>query len=64
MTDLSPRLLTVAQAARVLGTVSARTLLREIQRGNLRASRIGRCLRITPEHLEEWRLSRPESVTA
>lgn len=60
VTDL-PGFLTLSQASVVLGSVSARTLRREIGDGNLRASYVGKSLRIAREDLEEWRLSRPST---
>lgn len=66
-----PGFLTLSQAAESLGhkdngrpVISELTLRREIARGNLRASRIGRCLRVTPEELERWRLSTVKEVSA
>lgn len=38
------------------GAPSARTLRREVDRGNLRAKRIGRCLRVTDVELRRWAL--------
>lgn len=63
-TDLAPGLLTLAQAAERLGSISEATLRREIAKGNLRASRIGRCLRVTPEELDRWRLATVQEATA
>ena len=64
ITDLAPGFLTLTQAAERLGSVSERTLRREVARGNLRISRIGRCVRVTPEDLDEWRLSKVETHEA
>lgn len=57
VTDLSPKFFTLAQMAEQVA-VSEMTLRREIKRGELRPSRIGRCLRVTPEEIERWRLSK------
>lgn len=62
VTSLVPTLLTLAEAAERAGSVSERTLRREVARGNLATRRIGRCLRVTDEELARWiREGRPES---
>ena len=48
-----PGVLTVPEAA-AQAAVSAGTLRKEIKRGNLRARRIGRCIRILDEDLAAW----------
>ena len=48
-----PGVLTVPEAA-TQAAVSAGTLRKEIKRGNLRARRIGRCIRILDEDLAAW----------
>jgi len=48
-----PGVLTVPEAA-AQAAVSAGTLRKEIKRGNLRARRIGRCVRILDEDLAAW----------
>jgi excisionase family DNA binding protein len=48
-----PGVLTVPEAA-TQAAVSAGTLLKEIKKGNLRARRIGRCVRILDEDLAAW----------
>lgn len=47
------RLLNVFEAAAKAG-VSERTVRREIDRGALEATRIGRCVRISPEAFRTW----------
>jgi excisionase family DNA binding protein len=47
------RLLTVSEAAARAG-VSEKTVRREIDRGALIATRIGRCVRISPEAYRTW----------
>ena len=48
-----PGVLTVPEAA-TQAAVSAGTLRKEIKKGNLRARRIGRCIRILDEDLAAW----------
>jgi excisionase family DNA binding protein len=48
-----PGVLTVPEAA-TQAAVSAGTLRKEIEKGNLRARRIGRCVRILDEDLAAW----------
>ena len=48
-----PGVLTVPEAA-AYAAVSAGTLRKEIKNGNLRARRIGRCIRILDEDLAAW----------
>jgi excisionase family DNA binding protein len=48
-----PGVLTVPEAAAQVA-VSAGTLRNEIKKGNLRARRIGRCVRILDEDLAAW----------
>ena len=48
-----PGVLTVPEAA-TQAAVSAGTLRKEIKKGNLRARRIGRCVRILDEDLAAW----------
>ena len=45
--------LTRQQAAVRLG-VNVRTIAREIERGNLKAFRVGRCIRITEQALSDY----------
>lgn len=40
------------------GAISEWTLRREIREGRLIAQRIGRCVRVTEEELDRWRLER------
>lgn len=50
-----PRAFTVAEAVEALhGAVSAKTLRREIAKGNLKARRIARCVRILDDELARW----------
>lgn len=44
---------TIAQAA-AKAQVSPKTIYRQIKRGNLRAKRIGRCVRILDADLNAW----------
>ena len=48
-----PRLLRVPQVAE-LAEVSEWTVRAEIRRGNLRAGRIGRVVRVTPDDYRSW----------
>jgi excisionase family DNA binding protein len=48
-----PGVLTVPEAA-MQAAVSTGTLRNEIKKGNLRARRIGRCVRILDEDLAAW----------
>jgi len=58
-----PGVLTVPEAAAQVA-VSAGTLRNEIKKGNLRARRIGRCVRILDEDLAAWlRSDQPPSNT-
>jgi excisionase family DNA binding protein len=62
-----PGVLTVPEAAAQVA-VSAGTLRNEIKMGNLRARRIGRCVRILDEDLAAWlradeSLPHPRSTT-
>jgi excisionase family DNA binding protein len=49
--------LTAAQAAKLANTCTA-TVYREIDRGNLRAARIGHAIRITRESFDAWMAGR------
>lgn len=53
-----PRFLTVPEAA-VLADVSPWTIRKEIERGNLKARRIGRLVRITDEEMARWMRENP-----
>jgi excisionase family DNA binding protein len=48
-----PGVLTVAEAAEK-ARVSTWTIRREIAEGNLRARRIGRCVRVLEDELSRW----------
>jgi excisionase family DNA binding protein len=48
-----PGVLTVPEAAAQVA-VSTGTLRKEIKKGNLRARRIGRCVRVLDEDLAAW----------
>jgi excisionase family DNA binding protein len=48
-----PGVLTVLEAA-TQAAISSGTLRKETKNGNLRARRIGRCVRIPDEDLAEW----------
>lgn len=48
-----PGVLTVSEAAAQVA-VSTGTLRKEIKKGNLRARRIGRCVRVLDEDLAAW----------
>ena len=58
-------MMTVAEVAQQL-RVNAETVRRLIGRGEIRATRIGRCVRITPAAVEEYiaRVTDPPKVAA
>jgi excisionase family DNA binding protein len=53
--DPGVRLFTLPETAELLG-LSESTVLRQIQRGSIRASRFGRAWAITEEEVERYRL--------
>lgn len=62
-----PTLLTLSQASKELGGSPCEDTLRsEVKKGNLRAKRIGRCLRVTDVELRRWALdtTSPSTPTA
>lgn len=68
MTDTSviPQFFTLSEARKALGS-SAPSITRlraEIAAGNLRAKRIGRCLRVTDVELRRWALDVDQVSTA
>lgn len=52
-TALAPKLLSIRQVAEVL-TVSEKTVWRRIKNGELRASRLGRHVKVKPRDLDDY----------
>lgn len=63
MHDSGQRMRTAAEVAEALG-VSRSTVVREIERGNLRASRVGTQIRVSDDDVREYLLRNKVVVNA